>query len=154
VAGLNTRNELKKDKSIVSMEKLKETLSLLLIPGLMLTCFSCGKEDVKIDPHKAILGKWEIIEDTFGPVEPYGYVEYLPDSVRIFYSYTDKSFTYEKYWLNDSILFISFVFIDQYDNDTTVFTWLYQFKFINYNRLQLQSRDPSSNPGSIYQRIK
>ncbi|MCV9388135.1 hypothetical protein [Reichenbachiella ulvae] len=137
---------------------MKNSLSIFSLILLLAIASSSCEEDLPTvtDPQQAILGKWEIIENTFGPVtSPSGYDEYLPDSVRISYSYEDETFYYEKYWFEDSLLIRSFEFIDAYDNnDTTVFNLPYRYEFLNYNTLKLELQFPAMNPIHIYQRIK
>lgn len=131
---------------------------IIFLLGGVLFIFSCCKDNVEpkvTDPKQALLGQWEEIEDSFGPVtKPSGYDEYLPDSVRKSYSYVDKIFYYEKYWIQDSLFFRSFKYVDPYDGTTTVFKWSYQFKFITRNKLQLEFQAAALNRLSIYKRIK
>ncbi|MBX2965935.1 MAG: hypothetical protein KF845_07300 [Cyclobacteriaceae bacterium] len=133
------------------MKTLKEITPLLLTLSLVFTGFRCGED---IEPAKTILGKWEITRTNLGAVTPSGYEEYLQDSILISYSYIDNTSFYQKYWFSDSLLVKSFVFIDQYDNDTIVFKFLYRFKFVNYNEFHLEARDPSIQNYFIYKRIK
>ena len=70
------------------MKKLQNIKFVLLIASLSVIGVSCNKEDIDIDPRKAILGKWEITHigngDSLRPVEnPIAYAEYLPDSVLL-----------------------------------------------------------------------
>ncbi|MDX9847366.1 MAG: hypothetical protein RBT74_10330 [Tenuifilaceae bacterium] len=135
------------------MKKLTVYLVAFLVANIISSCDREEPLPPVTNPQQAILGKWEIIENTFGPVDnPPGYDEYLPDSIRISYSYTDMVFYHEKYWLSDSLLFRSIVFTSE--GDTIDFQWPYRFKFINYNKLKLEFLYPSLNPISIYKRLK
>ena len=132
------------------------SVSIFLLIGIS----SCDKEEIKIDPRKAILGKWEITHigngDSLRPVEnPIAYAEYLPDSVLLGYNYEEDRFFYWKYWLTDSLLVQSFVFIDSIDNDTIVFELPYKYDFISPNKLRLEFLIPTfgGQQISIHKRI-
>jgi len=128
-----------------------------LVSG-MLFIFGCCKNSVEpkvTDPKQALLGRWEEIENNLGPVNnPSGYDEYLPDSVRKSYSYADKIFYYEKYWLEDSLLIRSFKYVDPYDNYVKVFKWRYRYEYLSYNKIKLVSQNPSIIYSQTYKRIK
>ncbi len=98
----------------------------------------CEKENIEPNPAKAILGKWEVIEDTFGPVSyPGGHKEFKPDSVLINYNSSGDT-TYSKYWFVDSLLYKSHVYIDQITGDTIlVDVQTYKYEFLTSNKLKL-----------------
>lgn len=131
---------------------------IIFLLGCMLFVFGCCENNIEpkvTNPKQAILGKWEEIENNLGYVDnPPGYDEYLPDSVRKSYSYADKIFYYEKYWLEDSLLIRSFKYIDPFDNDTIVFKWRFRYEFLSYNKLKLVSQNPSIIYSQTYKRIK
>lgn len=118
------------------------------------TAFSCKKkEDLIIDPAKAILGKWEIIKQGNWPnMEPYkstGYVEYLPDSIIGTYNYATKEYKYsnEKYWI-DTLLHKNI-----YREDGFILTFEYYYKF-SQEELQLDVKNwLMIYNTSIYKRI-
>lgn len=115
----------------------------------------CEKENIEPDPAKAILGKWEVIEDSFGPVSyPGGYKEFKPDSVLINYNSSGDT-TYSKYWFVDSLLYKSHVYIDQITGDTIlVDVQTYKYEFLTSNKLKLVWNVYAINPVHIYKRIK
>lgn len=87
----------------------------ILFALLIVMAFGCEEDNPEIDPAKAILGKWEIIEYGNGndmqACEAHGYNEYLADSVLRYFNYEEQKFTsYKKYWM-DSLLYNS-QFID------------------------------------------
>jgi hypothetical protein len=134
---------------------MKSAIKPYIITLLLFTC-GCSYNDIKVtDPKKAILGRWEEIENSLGAVtNPSGYDEYLPDSLRKTYSYADKIFYIEKYWLQDSLLFRSFKYVDPYDNSTTVFKWPYRYEFLGYDKLRLDFQNPALINWHVYKRIK
>lgn len=107
------------------------------------------------DPKKAILGKWEIIEDSFGPIRYPGYYrEYRQDSVLFDYVSEDDT-SYSKYWFVDSILYKSHVYINHSSGDTIlVDIQAYRYRFLNYNKLRLDLQAPALNTKLILSRIK
>jgi hypothetical protein len=131
-------------------------ITLLLTLILILTFHGCNRENLSLNPYKAIIGKWEIIETTFGPVtNPSEYEEYFPDSILLIYNYDEERFYESKYWLNDSLLYIQHTYTDPVTNDTILVSTLpYRYKFLTTNKLQLEFQHPSMNPLSIYKRIK
>jgi hypothetical protein len=129
---------------------------LFLLCSILLLC-SCNKDEAEpqvTDPEQVILGRWELIEDSFGPVDANGYDEYQTDSIKISYNYDDGVYYNEKYWFEDSLLIRSFTYIDPYNNDTVVFKWPYRFEFISSNTMKLDFQFPSINTLYIYTRIK
>jgi hypothetical protein len=119
---------------------------------------SCKKEEPQLDPRKAILGKWEATHLGNGndliPIEnPIAYQQYLPDSVLLTYNYEEETFSYEKYWLTDSLLITSFVFIDNIDKDTVVFKFPYKYDFITPSKLKLEFQYLAIFRTSIYKRL-
>lgn len=129
----------------------------LIIINLAFT-FSCESEEIKIDPKKAILGKWEITHNSFGPVEnPIAYEEYLPDSVLLIYNYKEGTVSNRKYWMRDSLLFrrsTYFIYEGPGYEDTVVFTDPYQFEFLTRDKLKLEFQYSAMNTTFIYKRIK
>ena len=106
-------------------------------------------------PQKAILGKWEIIENSSGPISyPGAYREFQSDSVL--FDYVDENdFSYSKYWFADSLLYIRHVYIDQVSGDTILVSALpYRFEFIAYNKLKLEFQIFVQIPTHIYKRVK
>jgi len=77
-------------------------ISLLILTLLTATIVlqSCDKEALKLDPRKAILGKWE--ETYYGSDDnnlitiddPLVSIEFLPDSVIRYYDYEFQTFSY------------------------------------------------------------
>lgn len=127
---------------------------LLIIVLIVLT--GCKKEEIMIDPKEAILGKWELSHFGSNPVkEPVGYVEYLSDSLRISYFYNEELPITSKYWLNDSLLFISTAYSIVGEDDTYTSTWSYKYEFISLNILQLDLQKIfASETRSTLKRIK
>lgn len=119
---------------------------------------SCGKEELKVtNPEQAILGKWEIIENSFGPITyPGSYREFRSDSILLNYV-NENDFAYSKYWMDDSVLFIkSTYYINEgpgYE-DTLVITEPNKYKFLSYNKLMLDLQQPALVTKFIYKRIK
>ncbi len=88
-------------------------LKILFLFGLIgVSALSCDKDKTEIDPSKAILGKWEMVEIGNWPtMESYsasGYEEFLPDSLIGVYNYTTKEYKYanEKYYIDSLLHFI------------------------------------------------
>lgn len=122
--------------------------------SLLIAVFSCtGDEEPYIfDFEQSILGKWELVENTFGAVDRApGYFQYKKDSVRLFFNYEQAQVYQEKYWLSDSLLYVSFSYMDEFD--TIVFEIPYKYTFINYNTLKLEMQIPALNPLAIYKRM-
>tara|TARA_R110002096_G_scaffold434606_1_gene656860 strand:+ start:1057 stop:1476 length:420 start_codon:yes stop_codon:yes gene_type:complete len=138
---------------------MKDILKIsLALMGLVLLFTACEKDDLPIDPNNAILGKWEITHLGNGADAPayedlFSYQEYLPDSISRYYNYREQRFYNEKYWIEDSLLYRSYLFIDAIDKDTTVFVDKYKFQFLNKNRLRLDYQNPAIFTTSIYKRI-
>jgi hypothetical protein len=66
----------------LKIKKLLKTFLHLLPFCLVVLGPGCEEEPIDIDPGKAILGKWEVIENTFGTVSyPGAYEEYRADSI-------------------------------------------------------------------------
>jgi len=139
-----------------------------LISLLMLTCataflISCSKEEPKIDPRKAILGKWEIThvggggdkldESSLIPYEANGYQEYLADSVTLYYNYNENRFSYEKYWFTDSLLIFSLAFVDDITYEDKESRSIFKYDFIDSNKLRLEAQNTSIFRTSLYKRI-
>ena len=119
------------------------TIILLLLPlCVVLSGVGCKKSniDYDADPAKAILGKWKIIENTFGPVNyPEAYSEYRPDSVLIHYNSKDD-IIYSKYWFSDSLL---------YEGNLP-----FIFEFLTNDKLRLDNQTPAIVTVVILKRIK
>jgi hypothetical protein len=122
----------------------------------LITMSGCGNENAYIDAQQAILGRWEIIETTYGPItDPAEYEEYHPDSTHIVYNYEEEVFYRSKYWLNDSLLYLQHVYVDQASGDTILVSTLpYRYTFLTHDKLQLELLYPSMNPLSVYKRIE
>lgn len=114
-----------------------------------------GKEDpVVTDPEVAILGKWEVIENSLGPVATASqYEEYKADSVLDIYRYAGGELVHYKYWFSDSMLYKGGVFVDSY-NDTIVIKEPYTFKFLSPDKLRMDFQYPALVNWYIYQRKK
>jgi len=141
-------------KSISPKPLLARLLSLAFV--LLLMGSSCKKEEIEIDPHKAILGKWEITHDSYGPIQkPIAYEEYLPDSILMNYIYEEETFVTKRYWFADSLLYQERVYIDQTTDDTLlVDIQPYKYKFLDRNTLQLDMQYFFMNTYSRYKRIE
>lgn len=134
------------------MNKITRFLVLVGIIGIF--SFSCEKEKIEIDPLKAILGKWEIIEmgnwpDMYPIVDPLAYEEYLPDSILREYEYSTKKSYYKKYWIDATLLNIS---ITREDGLQLITSYKYQFSDKN-NRLRLDIQAHAIFNTAIYKRI-
>lgn len=145
------------------MEKI--TLHTIL---LLIFCGCEQEESLPIvgDPKQAILGKWEVIENTYGPIRyPGSYREFRLDSVLFDYN-DENDFSYSEYWFADSlwvdgslwyagsVLYIKHTYIDQVYGDTIlVDIQPYQYDFLNYNKLQLTHLYPFMNPVVVYKRL-
>lgn len=126
----------------------------LLFTFLLIAVLSCANDDSPyvFDSEESILGRWELVKNTFGSVERApGYFQYNRDSVRLFFNYEESQFYQEKYWLSDSLLYVSFSYMDEFD--TIVFEIPYKYTFINYNTLKLEMQIPALNPLAIYKRM-
>lgn len=124
----------------------------------LLSLCGCNKKETPlpaIDPQQVILGKWELIKNTFGSVSGRGsYQEFRKDSVLLNYVSKDD-FSFSKYWIADSLLYIEHTYIDHSSGDTLfVDTQPYQFKFLNHDKLWTYSIYLSMNPSSTFKRIK
>lgn len=121
------------------MKKLYLKSILLLV---VLICMGCSTDDdAPIDPKSDILGKWEYIANSFGPVSASGtYKQFMQDSILYNYN-SENDFSYSKYWLNTS-------------NDTLFMGNLpFKIEFLNRNKLQLDILQPAIITRSIYKRI-
>tara|TARA_R110000868_G_scaffold411424_1_gene703872 strand:+ start:99 stop:512 length:414 start_codon:yes stop_codon:yes gene_type:complete len=136
---------------------MKKTLLFTFIT-IIFICGCSNSDDLPIDPNTAIFGKWEITHlgngDNLTLIEqPIAYEEYLLDSILRVYNYEEKSFYNEKYWIKDSLLFKTYLFIDAVDKGSTVFIDKYKFQFLDENRLRLDFQNPAIFTTSIYKRI-
>lgn len=116
-------------------------LKSILLSAVMI-CMSCSTDDdAPIDPKSDILGKWEYIANSFGPVSASGtYKQFMQDSILYNYN-SENDFSYSKYWLNTS-------------NDTLFMGNLsFKIEFLNRNKLQLDILQPAVITRSIYKRI-
>lgn len=132
---------------------LKLSMFILLV---VLTEAGCEKDNFDPDPGKAILGKWEVIENSYGPISyPGAYEEYRPDSVLFNYN-SENDTNYSKYWFEDSLLYKSheYIIIEGYDTTKHIAVEPYKFDFITYNKLQLEFQNPAIVTMFIYKRIK
>ncbi len=105
---------------------------ILLLISLIIT--GCKQEEIKTDPQKLILGKWEIIQKGNWPdIETTiatGYTEYCQDSVIRFFDYKSNQFiSSSTYWLNDSIVFIG----EKREDGVNLITE-YKYEFLNNNQ--------------------
>jgi hypothetical protein len=105
------------------MKIINKILYLFGIIGIII--LSCKKEGKEIDPAKAILGKWEIIEMGNWPImdpikEPSAYKEYLPDSILREYEYKTGNIFVKKYWIDS-------LFHESIGNGQLVFEYKYEF---------------------------
>lgn len=135
-----------------------QRMYLLALSMLCITFFGCDSNEnlpFVTNPQKAILGRWEVIENTFGPISyPGSYREFRPDSVLFDYV-NEVDFSYSKYWFADSLLYKRHVYIDQVSGDTIlVDTQLYKYEFLTYNKLKLDWQVFAQDPVHIYKRIK
>jgi hypothetical protein len=124
---------------------------VMLLPLVL----SCGEEDV--DPAKAILGKWEVIEaGSPGQLHPYtasGYVEYREDGTSWFFDYDENQFTsMQPYVLEDGILRET-LGINPETSKVIYWEWKYQF-FEKNNKLRLDCVALCLMPTWIFQRVK
>ncbi len=130
---------------------------MILFMMFLITFQGCNREETDprvTDPEKAILGRWEVIENSLGPVtDPSQYEEYLPDSVLLIYRYDGEELLHYKYWFSDSILYKGGIFIDTF-NDTAVVAEPYQYKFLSFNKLRMDFQNPAIVNWYIYKRTK
>ncbi len=128
-----------------------EKPTLLLFLFFSTTLFNaCEKEAVNPDPSKAILGKWECIEYGDQNRTPWGYYEFLPDSIYMLYNYqSDDYYFQEKYWLNDSLLFIG----EFRKPDGELIFSSYKYTFLNSNKLKLELQAFALYRTSIYKKV-
>lgn len=119
---------------------------------------SCSQADEiypDLEPQKAILGKWELVEagwnDNMSSYTSNEYLEYLPDSILRVYDNKENRFTSETtYWLKDSILY-SGAYVDG------VFHGVKQkyYFFDNNNKLRLEFHEMTAIiPIAVYKRVK
>src|SRR5690606_17218027 len=139
-------------------KKLNPMKTMTFLFGVVLFIYGCSKEELKVtDPRQAILGKWKLIENDFGPISyPNSYDEYLPDSILTGRN-TNGDIYVSKYWMNDSILFVmDTYYIDEGPGfeDTITVILPYRYEFLSYNRLQLDFQNPAIVTKIIYKRIK
>ena len=131
---------------------MKKTIYITLcIIGIL--SFSCEKEKIETDPKKAILGKWEIVEDgnwpDLEPCQATQYVEYLPDSILREYEYKTKNSYFKKYWIEGSTLLISTLREDGFE-----LVFKYKYDFFDNNTLRLESYSVMMSNTSIYKRLE
>jgi len=134
---------------------IKQLPLLLVLIGI--TCFSCkeDKVEVEIDPAVAILGKWEVIEigawPNMNPIdEPYGYREFLPDSILCDYDYQTEKSIYLKYSIDDIVLK---EYLSTPNSVTLLLEHSYEF-FEDGNKLRLDVENVSAwLPTQILQKI-
>jgi len=136
------------------MKLIHVYLPFLLFAALIIS--SCSKSEplqLDLDPQKAILGKWELIEGGGRPYNSPDYVEYLPDSIVRYYDGIQKQFISQTtYWLKDSMLYKGIYVDGAFDGERLE----YHF-FDNNNKLQLENHNLISVAGApvwVYKRIK
>ncbi|MCE7059282.1 hypothetical protein [Dyadobacter sp. CY343] len=93
----------------------------LIAFALILFLAGCKKD--KIDPHQAILGKWEEFYVGNGeyqpPIDPpTGYIEFMEDSVLLTHNYSPKSTMKHKYWIDSFLHIGSAYFSYEFQADT------------------------------------
>jgi len=151
-------NHNEKSKPIIISIVTKNLNGIFCIGTLLLfTLASCEKIANETDPAKIILGKWEIIqignEDDLEPVDnPFGYNEYLLDSIKVeFASDTDEYF-YKKYWIDT--LLTEGVYLQ--DTHEWFITGRYEYRFYDKNeKMRLEYVNIAATYTTfIYQRIK
>ena len=93
------------------------------------------------DPKAAIIGKWASTKSDIDMslLYPNSYVEHQPDSVFISYIYRpDNKFYRSTYWLTDTVLYYKTTYYTN-EGDKLQLTDSYRYKFLDYNRLQLDN---------------
>lgn len=136
---------------------MKNKLFFALTTALLI--YGCSKDDASIDPQNDILGKWELTYSGNGenltPIpKNLAYEEYLPDSIMRIYNYEEEQSYNQEYWINDSLLFKKYTYIDTIDKDTIIFSEPYKYEFLNRNKLRLDFQYPAIETTFIYKRIK
>jgi hypothetical protein len=81
--------------------------------------------------------------------EPLAYEEYLSDSILREYEYETEKNYYKKYWIDDSLLYVS---ITREDGFQLITRYKYQFSN-NNNKLRLDIEAFAIYNTSIYKRI-
>ena len=135
---------------------MRNVTKLFLLFGIItLVTFSCEEEEeLETDPTKVILGKWELTETGNGsdlePVKnPLVYTEFLPDSIFKQHIYSTGNVVIRKYWMVDSILYLTTMYEDEF-----AFYTMYKYQFYNNNskmRLDIQAFATANT--AIYKRI-
>ena len=115
------------------IKSLNSNLFFLIL--LLFTFYGCEKIANETDPSKIILGKWEIIQigngNNLETVEnPFGYIKYCPDSVKIEYASDTKEYCYIKYWI-DSLLH-ECIYLDE--EHRYVLHFCYKYEFFDKNK--------------------
>ncbi len=135
---------------------MKKLLVYILLFNLC-SCHDDHPPGLVTDPKQAILGRWEVIENSFGPISyPGSYTEYRQDSILFDYVNTND-FTYSKYWMNDSILFTKstyYIYEGPGYEDTLIVVLPYKYEFLSYNKLRLDLQYPAMVTTFIFKRIK
>jgi hypothetical protein len=124
-------------------------LAIILVSTLLI---ACKKEPLEADPAKLILGKWELFEyvllgETQTVENPYGYYEYLKDSILLHFDYNDNDYNSQsKYWFSDSLLHIyTFYYIHNHPQGGVGITEIYKYSFFDSNnKLKLDDRYSTS----------
>ena len=115
---------------------------------IVLIVLNCEKEDINkkdskpddeiiVDSENPILGKWELEQKGGWPNNmeyvnnPDRYKEFQEDSICKVFFYDDSLTLDQKYWINDSLLFI-----DTYLTDTSTMLIIYEYEFLD-DSLQL-----------------
>jgi hypothetical protein len=133
----------------------KRAIKIILIQLLIIVAISCNKISNETDPAKIILGKWELIEMGNWPVmyptgDPYGYMEYRPDSIKIEYIYNPPESYQLNFWI-DSLLHERVYLQEEH---RYVLTTRYKFEFFDRNqKMRLDFASGIAEYGtSIYKR--
>jgi hypothetical protein len=141
---------------------MQDVKLIVLLALIGISFIGCEREKIETDPAienetdpaKIILGKWELTEignwPDMDPVSnPLEYIEYLPDSVLRVYEYKTKKWDYEKYWINDTLLYENIATIDTFQ---LIICYRYQFSDKNY-KLRLDIEAFAIFKTAIYKRI-
>lgn len=136
---------------------MKKIIFKTFLSITILLCVNCSSSDDSrpINPEEDIIGKWRVIEDTYGPVNNTSgaYEEFLQDNVLLIYN-SKNDFSYDKYLIKDSILYKGHIYIDNITNDTIFVDALpFKFIFLDYNTLKTTMLYPALNPIQVYKRI-
>ena len=111
-----------------------QTKKVIVVLLILLVAISCEKISNETDPEKIILGNWKMIEQgnwpVMYPIEPSGYMEYLPDSIKIEYNYDPPENYQINYWI-DSLLHERIYLQEEH---RYVLNTRYKFEFFDKNQ--------------------